>query len=149
MSALAGRQATRVVLVGAGAVAVIVGGAGLLAPDAFHEASGVVVGGDAGLRSELRAGSAVVLATGLLLLAAVPRPRLTRPALLAGGLLYLSYAVGRTIGLVVDGPSGGGLAVAGAVELALGVACAWSAAGQPSPVAAPPWSGRTASGSRR
>ncbi|WP_159066897.1 DUF4345 family protein [Cellulomonas timonensis] len=124
---------TLVVLVASGAVAVVVGGAGLVAPDGFHEASGVVAGDDAGLRSELRAGSAVVLATGLLLLAAVARARLTRPALLAGALVYLSYVAGRTSGLVVDGWPGGGLAVAGVVELALGVACAWCAAQQASP----------------
>lgn len=116
--------ATLVVLVAAGAVAVAVGSAGLVAPDAFHAASGVLVGDDVGLLSELRGGSAVILATGLVLLAAVARARLTETALVTGALLYLSYAAGRTVGLVADGRPGSGLLVAGAVELALGIACA-------------------------
>ncbi|MDM8084489.1 DUF4345 domain-containing protein [Cellulomonas cellasea] len=111
-------------LLAAGGVAVAVGAAGLVAPDAFHAASGVVVGDDAGLLSELRAASGVVLAAGIGLLAGVARPRLAGPALFAGSALYLSYAVGRAVAWAADGWPGPSLLTAGVVEGVIGVACA-------------------------
>lgn len=111
-------------LLAAGGVAVAVGAAGLVAPDAFHAASGVAVGDDAGLLSELRAASGVVLTAGIGLLAGVARPRLGGPALFAGAALYLSYAAGRAVAWASDGWPGPSLLAAGAVEGVIGVACA-------------------------
>lgn|GEM_PF-549041 len=125
--------ATRATLLVAGAVAVAVGTAGLVAPEAFHTANGGAPVADVTVLSELRAAGAGVLAVGALLVAAVARPRLTGTALLVGGGLYLAYGGARVVGLVVDGSPGTGLLVAGAVELALGALCVgtwWRARGR-------------------
>ncbi|WP_456818408.1 DUF4345 domain-containing protein [Cellulomonas sp. URHB0016] len=114
---------TRATLVTAGLVAVVVGAAGLLAPEALRAATGGAQVTDVAVLSDLRGATASVLAAGLFLLLALARPRLASAALLVGGGAYLSYACGRTVGLLLDGWPGTNVLVAGAVELALGALC--------------------------
>ena len=109
-------------LVVAGAVAVVVGAALLVAPVAFSDSYGMVLGTDASTLSERRAPGAALLVTGGLLVAGAFVQRLRFAAMLVGALVFLSYGAARVLSLVVDGPPSDGLLVAGAVELALGAA---------------------------
>ena len=112
----------RALLLVAGAVAVLVGAALLLAPVGFSDGYGIVLSDDPSALSERRAPGAALLAIGGLLLAGAFTPRLRFAALLVGALAYLAYGLARVLSLVVDGRPADGLLVAGAVELALGVA---------------------------
>jgi uncharacterized membrane protein HdeD (DUF308 family) len=114
------RSVARALLVVAGAVAAAVGATLLLAPVAFSERYGIVLGADPSALSERRAPGAALLATGGLLVVGAFVTRLRTPALLVGALLYLAYGAARLLSLVLDGRPDDGLLLAGAVELALG-----------------------------
>lgn len=112
----------RALLVVAGAVAAAVGAMLALAPVAFSESYGMVLGADPTALSERRAPGAALLATGALLVAGAFVARLRTPALLVGSLVYLAYGAARLLSLGLDGRPDDGLLLAGAVELALGAA---------------------------
>ena len=110
----------RALLLLAGAIAAVVGATLLLAPVAFSESNGIMLGADPSALSERRAPGAALLVTGFLLLAGAFVARLRTAALLIGALLYLAYGAARLLSLVLDGRPADGLLLAGAVELALG-----------------------------
>jgi hypothetical protein len=114
------------VLFTSGLVVVVIGAASLFAPAAFHGFGGIDVGGDASLLNELRAAGGVLLATGAVVLLGAFVPRLTTTAAALGALLYLSYGLSRLLGMAVDGMPATGLVAATAVELVLGLACAYT-----------------------
>lgn len=114
-----------VVLFTAGLVVLAVGAAGLLAPVAFHQASGTEVGGDASLLSETRAAGGGLLAVGVFLLLGASVDRFAATAAGVGAVGYLAYGLSRLLGIALDGMPASGLVVATAVELVLGSACAY------------------------
>jgi hypothetical protein len=115
----------RATLFVAGLVAVAIGAAILLAPVAFHWANGIELTENASLLSELRAPGGALVAAGALIILGAFVARLAFTAAAVGALLYLGYGLARVLSIVVDGAPAGGLIVGMAVELALGVACAF------------------------
>jgi hypothetical protein len=113
----------RIVLSVSGLVIMLIGGASLVAPVWFREANGIRIESGAALLSETRAAGALLLAVGVVVLLGAFVPRLARIAALAGAVGYLATVLARVISLAVDGSPGGSLLFAGAVELALGLAC--------------------------
>ena len=102
-------------LILSGLIACAVGLGVLFAPHAFHASAGIVLGEDATLLNELRAPGGMLLAFGFFALAAVFRPGLAGPALILSVALYLSFALSRTVGLLLDGaPSDAMLQIIGA-----------------------------------
>ncbi len=65
--------------------------------------SGITLAQDVHLLSEMRGVSAVMLMGGLLILAGIFIPKLMVASFLVAVLLFLGFAVGRIIGLKVDG----------------------------------------------
>lgn len=103
----------------AGATATLIGAALTIAPAAFLAGSGIALGPDPSLLSELRAPGAALVGMGLLMLAALRRPGLRRPALIAAAIVYAGHATGRLVGLAMDGPPSGAILAALAAEIAI------------------------------
>ncbi|MET7419052.1 DUF4345 family protein [Dactylosporangium sp. NPDC005555] len=125
----------RIVLIVAGAVAVAIGAASLLAPVAFRRQYHISIGDDVNLLSETRAAGGAVLAVGVLLVVGAFVARLAFAAAVAGAVVYLAYAVSRGVSVALDGTPVSGLVLGGIVELALGLACCYVLARGPRPVA--------------
>lgn len=110
-------------LVVASATATLIGASLALDPIGFEASAGLELTADPALLSELRAPGGALLLIGLFLglgaLRKVPRPT----ALLVGALLYLGYALGRAIGVGLDGAASEGLLVAMGIELVIGAGC--------------------------
>lgn len=126
------RWFSRLVLLAAGIV--LVGMGASFAPIWFYAEYGIVLGGDGGdgsdgsdveLTSELRAAGFALLLLGLVVGASALRPRLAATGASIGTVVLLGYAGGRLLSWAVDGAPSSAIAVAGAIELALGIGCAW------------------------
>jgi hypothetical protein len=115
---------TRGILVTTGLLLVLVGAAGLLAPEPFHRSSGLEVGTDAGLLSELRGAYGALLAIGAVVTAGAFVEWLTTAAALTGAALYLGYGLARLLSLAADGRPPTALLLITVLELACGTACA-------------------------
>jgi len=109
----------RLVLVGAGALLALIGGALLFAPKAFLETSHVFVDQDPGLMSELSAPSGLLLMTGALLLLGAIRLRFATLALFVGAAVYGSYGAGRLVSMGLHGLPSESLVSATIIELAI------------------------------
>lgn len=116
--------AARITLFIAGLVALYVGAGLLFAPVAFEATSGIQLGSDPALLSEVRAPGGVVLVAGLFMWLGVARGRFTGPATLVASGLYLAYGLSRLVGFVLDGSPGDMLVAVTGIELVLGVALA-------------------------
>jgi hypothetical protein len=115
----------RLILGLAGVVACGVGSAILLFPLDFY--AEVLPAGVASpsLLSDLRAAGAVVFAFGLVALLGAFVLKFSSLAAWSSSCLYLSYGAARLLGWLLDGPPAANWIWAGAVELALGLACVW------------------------
>lgn len=113
----------RRILMVTGGLLVLVGLAGLLAPAWFHGTSGLDVGTDAGLLSELRGAYGALAAIGAVVTAGAFVGWLTRPAAITGAAVYLGYGVGRLLSLAADGAPPAALILIAVLELTCGAAC--------------------------
>jgi len=111
------------VLTLSGVVGFGIGLAALFWPDTFFGSTGIDLGADVNLLSEVRAPGMALVTFGLFLLLAVIRPGLRKVALWAGAMLYLSYGGGRIIGIVLDGIPHFNLQAALGLELVIGLLC--------------------------
>ncbi|MFO6463493.1 DUF4345 domain-containing protein [Jannaschia sp. KMU-145] len=111
----------------AGTVATTIGAALTLAPAAFLAGSGIVIGPDPALLSELRAPGAGLAALGLTMLAGLRDAAMRPTALIAAAIVYLGYPLGRLVGIAIDGlpPSEILAALAAEVAIALWLAFAF------------------------
>ncbi|MFB6610318.1 DUF4345 domain-containing protein [Agromyces sp. NPDC056379] len=118
------RWSARLVLLAAGIVLVGIGlGAGF-ATTWFYAEYGIALDGDVQLMSELRAAGFALLLLGSVVGTSAFRPRLTTAGATIGAVVLLGYAGGRLLSWAVDGAPSTSTAVAGAVELVLGIGCA-------------------------
>lgn len=115
----------RVVLILAGVVASGVGTTILLFPLDFYADVLPLDAAAPSLLSDLRAAGALVLVSGLIALLGAVLARFSVVAAWSSSCLYLSYGAARLLGWLLDGPPARTWMWAGAVELALGLACAW------------------------
>ena len=73
--------------------------------------------------SELKAPAGLLLAAGAFIIIALFRPHLAGNALSLSALIYLSYALSRTLSMASDGMPADGLVLAALLEAILGLAC--------------------------
>ena len=106
-----------------GLTATGIGGFILLAPQAFYAGYGIDLGTSIDLLSELRAPGANLGALGVLMLAGLFRPAIARFSLTVSVVVFLAFATGRTVGLLVDGVPSNGIVIALVIELAIGCLC--------------------------
>lgn len=118
-------KALKTVLLFSGLIGVAVGAAILLAPVAFYAASGIELGNDASLLSEIRAPGGALLACGLLIIAGVFIEKMTFTATLVSTLLYLAYGLSRVISIIFDGMPATNIVQVSVMEIAIGLMCAF------------------------
>jgi hypothetical protein len=115
----------RLILGLAGVIACGIGSAILLYPLDFYAEVLPIEARSPSLLSDLRAAGAVVLAAGLVTLLGAFVTRFSVLAAWSSSCLYLVYFAARLLGWLLDGPPAQSWMWAGAVELVLGLACAW------------------------
>jgi len=108
----------------AGVIAIAVGAAGLFWPVTFHASSGISLGDNASLLSELRAPAAMLLLAGGFILGAAFVARWRLAAIWVSAALYLAYGLTRVFSIALDGVPHDTLLMAGGLELAVGGICA-------------------------
>lgn len=116
---------SKAVLFVASAVAAFIGLSLLTDPHHFYVGYGFELSAEPSLMSEIRgtAGSLVSAALALFIGGYSTRWRAHAAAL--GAVLYLGYAGGRAVGMLVSGLPHPNLMYAAVAELALGAGCAW------------------------
>ncbi|NTX65548.1 DUF4345 domain-containing protein [Myxococcus sp. CA051A] len=116
-------RVTKTVLLVAGVSGSLIGTPLLFIPKVFHGWSGIDLGGQVSLLSEVRAPGGALLACGLLIMAGALWPRMTFTSLVVSTTLYLSYGVSRVLSLVLDGAPAPELVAAMVAELVIGTLC--------------------------
>ena len=106
--------------------ALAIGGFILLSPTAFYALYALTLPDTPSLFSDLRATAAGLTVAGAFLAAGVLRRDLTRIAAGFGAALFLAYAAGRGLSLMLDGAPHPGMIEAAVIELVLGAFCALS-----------------------
>ncbi len=112
----------QVILVISGFVAIGIGGAILVAPAAFYAGYGIAWTVDPNLASEQQGVGGLLLGSGLLIAAGAFVAPLNLTATLLAAVLYLGYAGGRAVSMVLHGVPSTAIVLAGVVELGLGLA---------------------------
>ncbi len=107
----------------AGLAALGIGLAITAAPGLFYATYGIALGNDPNLLSELRAPGANLAVLGLVILAGAFRQSMQRLAAFLGATVFLAYAFGRIVGMVLDGMPSDGLVQATVIELVIGGLC--------------------------
>lgn len=108
----------------AGLAALGIGLAIVTAPASFYATYGITLGGDPNLLSELRAPGANLAVLGMIILAGAFRPNMARLSAFLGATVFLAYAFGRIVSMVLDGMPSSGLVQATLIELVVGGLCA-------------------------
>ncbi|MDF1716465.1 MAG: DUF4345 domain-containing protein [Antarcticimicrobium sp.] len=111
----------KLLLLTSGLVSAGVGFAVLFLPVGFHAGSGIVLGGNLSLMSEMRAPGALLLAAGGFILASVVVARWQYAATLVSAAVFLSYGLARIYSIVADGMPHETLLTAAGVELFVGL----------------------------
>lgn len=114
----------RALLVLSSLIAIGIGAALLLDPNAFHASNGIELPADASLLSEVRAPGAALLVLGALMGVGVFARSFTFASTAIAAAVYLAYGGARLVSLALDGVPAPGLLGATALELAVGAACA-------------------------
>ncbi|TCP41489.1 DUF4345 domain-containing protein [Rhodovulum marinum] len=106
-----------------GLTALTIGACILLVPHAFYASYGITLGDDASLLSELRAPGAGLTGFGLLMLLGVRRSAVAPVSMAAALTVFITFPVGRLVGLAVDGMPSGSVIGALVVELIIAALC--------------------------
>ena len=120
------KMGEKVVLFLAGIIAVGIGLAAGLWPKAFYASSGIFLGENISLLSEVRAPAMVLTVSGLIMLAAVMASKFRAFALAVAAVLYLSYGGGRLLSLAMDGVPHFNLLAAMVLEIGVGLLCVYT-----------------------
>lgn len=118
----------KIILFVSGVIGAGIGAAILFVPDAFHASSGIVLGGNASLLSEIRAPGGALLASGILVLSGAFIGRLAFTSAVVAAILYGSYGLSRLLSISLDGLPHTILLQATALEIALGLICIFALA---------------------
>ena len=111
---------TKALLILNGVVAGVIGGLVTFSPEQLFALTGITLGTNPNMLSEIRApGGVLLLAAAFVTAAAFVRPW-RRSALAVSAFLYLGYAFGRMVSVAVDGVPADDLLWALAIELVLG-----------------------------
>jgi len=121
-------KALKTILFISGLILAGVGGAILFMPAAFHATNDIELGGNISLLSEVRAGGSALLASGILVMSGTFVAKLAFTSAVVSSLVYLSYGLSRILSIAVDGMPAEGLVQAAALEIIIGLACAFALA---------------------
>jgi hypothetical protein len=110
-------------LVVAGLSAVVIGGTILFVPSPFFGSTGVELGDNPTLLSDIRGLGALLLAFGVVIAIGGFVRALAFTSALVGAVLYLAYVFARVLSIAVDGMPGSSIVAALVAELVLGLAC--------------------------
>ena len=113
----------RLVLGAAGLTASAIGFTILAAPAPFYASYDIAIGADPNLLSELRAPGANLAALGAIMLFGVVRAAWTRLSAGLGAMVFLAFAFGRAVSLVLDGAPSSALIAALVIESVIGLLC--------------------------
>ncbi len=119
-------------LVPSGALLLVIGGAILLAPHAFHGNNGLTLGNNPNLLSEIRAPGGLLSSCGVFILLGAFRNSLRALAAQLSVLVYGSFGIARVVSAALDGLPSAGILGAMAIELTvalIGLAVLWRWAG--------------------
>ena len=111
---------TRILLAVSGTTGLTIGLAILFRPHAFLASSGISLGSDASLLSEIRAPGGLLLLGSLVTLSGAIRHNLTQTGLVFSALIYSTYGLSRLVSIVLDGMPSHSLQLATFIELAIG-----------------------------
>ena len=111
------------VLFVAGLTACAIGTFIAVSPQAFYLSYGIDLRGNFDLLSELRAPGTNLAALGGLMMAGLFKPALRPTAAIASMLVFTAFAVGRVLGIILDGVPSTAIQLALAIELTIAAAC--------------------------
>jgi hypothetical protein len=117
---------TRFLLLFAGLILFVIGAAILLAPHSFFAESGVTLGHDPSLLSEIRAPGGLLLASATVVLLGALRHSMRRQALMLAAMVYGSFGVSRLLSMAIDGMPSESLSWATGIELSFAAMCVLS-----------------------
>ena len=106
-----------------GLAALGIGLAIVTAPASFHATYGIIIGSDPNLMSELRAPGANLAALGMIILAGAFHQGMQHISAFLGATVFLAYAFGRIVSMILDGMPSSGLVHAALIELVIGALC--------------------------
>ncbi len=112
----------------AGLLLLVIGGAILMAPHAFHGSNGIALGSNPNMLSEIRAPGGLLASSGLLVLISVFRGSVRDVAIQLTVLVYGSFGVARLVSIAQDGMPSSPIVGAMVLELliaAVGAALLW------------------------
>ena len=137
---------TAIYLVIAGFLLLVIGGAILLAPHAFHGGNGVALGDNPNLLSEIRAPGGLLASSGIVILIGAFRTQWRLRSVQLTTLIYGSFGVARLVSMALDGVPSASIVGATLLELIValvGLVMLWqwrpasAAVTAPSPLEAP------------
>ena len=111
---------TRILLAVSGTTGLTIGLAILFRPHAFLASSGISLGTDASLLSEIRAPGGLLLLCSLVALGGAIRQTLMQTGLVFSALIYSTYGLSRLVSIVLDGMPSPSLQLAALIELVIG-----------------------------
>lgn len=120
-STMKNSKVLKIILFISGLIAASIGAAILFMPVAFYAGSGITVGGDISLLSDIRAAGGALLAIGALVMAGAFVEKLTFTSAIISTLVYLSYGLSRIMSIAIDGLPVDALVQAMALEIILGL----------------------------
>ncbi|MEM7334330.1 MAG: DUF4345 domain-containing protein [Chloroflexota bacterium] len=115
-------KALKTLLFVSGLILSFIGSATLFAPVDFLGTSGIDLGGQVNLLSEIRAPGAALLASGVVIILGVFIQKLTYTSTVLSILIFLSYGIGRVISIASDGLPAQEIVAATVVEIIIGLA---------------------------
>ena len=115
-------KVVKTILVISGLIATAIGAATLFAPEAFLGTSGIDLGGQVSLFSQIRAPGAAMLGSGLIMLLGVFVSQLTFTSTVISTLVFLGYGVGRIVSMATDGMPVQDMVAATGLEIIIGLA---------------------------
>ena len=110
----------KVILFFLGFMLTVLGSWRLMDPVSFFANSGLILSNDSGILNEARATGGVVVGFGLLILSGVFIPKLTYTSNLVAIILFISFAIARVIGFMLDGEPLDGMIQGMVFELVFG-----------------------------
>lgn len=117
---------TQLTLGAAGLTAFGIGLAIATVPETFYAGYGIAIRTEPAALSELRAPGTNLAMLGAVILAGALRPAMARLSAALGTLVFLAFATGRLLSLTLDGWPGDSIATALALELGIGILCAFA-----------------------
>jgi hypothetical protein len=116
-------KARIVLLLVSGALLILVGTFIIVSPADFYASNNIDLGANVSLLNELKAPAGLLLAAGIFMISAIFERSKTNVALCLSTLIYLSYAVSRSVSMAFDGVPATGLVQAAALEATIGLTC--------------------------